>query len=641
MLQAIRDRAQGWIAWVIVILITIPFALWGIQEYLGIGGPPVKASVNDKKITEREFENSYRQYRESIKRQMGSNYRPEMIDEGLLREEVLNAMISSELMYQFASGMGMRLGDQMVQDFISQQPAFQVDGKFDLAMYERGLQSQGLTAAGFVEQVRRVMLIEQLHRAITDSAILTTTELEENIRLRWQRRKAAYMTVPTEQYLNKVLVEAAAIEEFYQQQQSSFMAPERVRLDYIELDIERIAKTLQADDATLRSYFDGHMDSYATREQRRASHILIATPEGGSADDIAVARATAEEALKRVQGGESFAAVAKELSEDPGSKDAGGDLDFFEAGVMDENFEEAAFKLSKGEISDIVKTPFGFHIIKLTDIRPAVKPPFAKVREQVKDDYLESEAERLFYEYAEKLANLSYENPDSLEPAANALGVKIQKSDWITRDGGNGIVASPKVLRAAFSDGVLLDGLNSEIVELGNEHILVLRVVEHEEQALKPLDAVKPDIESYLRQQQAAAEAKKSGQKLLQQLQSGKSMQQVASSAGLSVKQADGVARNNRELPQEVVGNIFRMPHPSADQPVFSGVELRSGDYVLIALQDITDGTMEDVAIDARRALRDGLLERNGNSYVGHMIENLMNGAEIEIAGTKAQEITE
>ncbi len=638
MLQAIRDRAQGWIAWVIVILITIPFALWGIQEYLGIGGPPVAASVNDHKITKREFEDTYRQYRANIKRRAGSDYRPELIDDELLRKEVLGAMISSDLTRQFATRLGMRVGDQVVQEFIRQQPAFQVDGQFDIERYELALQRQGMSEAEFVEQVRTAMLNEQLQRAISDSAILTTTELEENVRLRWQQRKIEYITIPAKHFTDKVLVEAAAIEEYYQQHQDSFMSPERVRLEYIELDIKNIAATLNADEETLRGYYEGHKNDYAPREQRRASHILIATTDDASADDIAVAREKAETALKRVQAGESFAAVAKELSQDPGSKDAGGDLDFFEAGVMDKSFEDAVFKLAKGEISGVVQTPFGFHIIKLTDIRPVVAPPFIEVQEQVKKDYLESEAVRLFYDYSTQVANLTYEEQDSLEPAAHALKIEVQKSEWITRDGGSGVLASPKVTAAAFSDDVLLDGRNSEIIELGAEHLLVLRAVEHEDASLKPLDKVQPEIEQQLRMQQASEKARERGQQLLGQLESGgKSLRQVASAEGVSLQQKDAVNRDNRELPIEIMRSLFRMPRPAEEKPVFAGVELESGDYAIIALQEITDGNMEGVTVQDRHNLLNALSERNGIGHISHLIENLRDSAKIEIDGATGQ----
>ncbi len=630
MLQAIRDRAQGWIAWVIVILITIPFALWGIQEYLGIGGPPVKASVNDHEITEREFEDSYRQYRESLKRQLGENYRPEMIDDALLRKEVLNALITSDLTRQFAGKLGMRLSDQMVQEFIRQQPAFQTDGKFDLELYERGLRMQGMAPAGFVEQVRRVMLIEQLNRAITDSAILTTTEMEESVRLLWQQRQGGYITIPAQQFADKVLIEAAAVEEYYQQQQNIFMAPERVRIDYIELDIQNIAATLEADEETLRGYYESHKDEYVTREQRRASHILIVM------DDMeAAAREAAEAALKRVQGGEEFAAVARELSQDPGSKDAGGDLDFFEAGVMEKSFDEAVFKLKKGEISGLVQTPFGFHIIQLTDIRPAIGPSFSEVKEQVKTSYLETEAQRLFYGYAEQLANLTYEDPDSLEPAAHALGVEVQTSDWLTREGGSGALAAPKVTAAVFSDDVLLDGRNSEIVELGAEYVMVLRVLEHEESTLKSLDMVRPEIEQRLRQQQASLKARERGQKLLEQLESGKGIEKIAAAERVELQPLEAITRDNRELPIEIMRSLFRMSYPTAEKPVFTGVELGSGDYALIALKSITEGSIDSLSVDDRRGLKEGLSRRNSTGYVEHLVDNLRASADIKISGDK------
>ena len=273
---------------------------------------------------------------------------------------------------------------------------------------------------------------------------------------------------------------------YYETNQQLFMAPERVKVEYIELDIANISATLKADEASLLGYYEQHKNEYVTAERRRASHILFALSEGPAAEADAL-QTGIESALERIRSGEEFAKVAKELSQDPGSAESGGDLGYFDKGIMDQAFEDAAFALSVGEVSEPVKSSFGYHIIKLTAVQEESGKSYDQVKDQIKAAYLKSEAEKLFYEYAERLSDLAYEDPDSLQPAADALGIETKISDWIERSGGSGLFASTKVTGAAFSDDVLLERHNSEAIEIGAEHILVLRVVEHEESSVRPV----------------------------------------------------------------------------------------------------------------------------------------------------------
>ncbi len=265
------------------------------------------------------------------------------------------------------------------------------------------------------------------------------------------------------------------------------MAPERVKVLYLELDLENIASTLEADEEAMLEYYDQHKSDYITEEQRSARHILIAVDATNDEAAESSARALADTALVRINGGEDFSAVAKELSQDPGTSDMGGDLGYFGKGEMDDAFDAAAFAMNEGAISEPVRTEFGFHIIQLTGIRPKQGKSFDEARDEVKVAHLKDQAERLFYEYAEKMNDQAYEDPDSLEPAAAVLNLEVSESGWFTRDGGEGIASSLKVASAAFSDDVLSGGHNSEVIELGAEHMVVLRILEHEELLSKNL----------------------------------------------------------------------------------------------------------------------------------------------------------
>jgi peptidyl-prolyl cis-trans isomerase D len=632
MLQSIRERAQGVIAWFIVILISVPFALWGIQEYLGVGSEPVVATVNGQEITEREFDQGYRDFRQSLRQRLGDKYRPEMLDEVRLKEEVLEAMIRNRIILQTSERLGLTVGDDFVREMILQIPSFQVDGRFNQDAYERGVRVQGLTPAGFEAQLRLGLVSEQLSKAISGSEFTTRDELQDLVRLRQQRREFEYLTIPTDAFTGSVSVDESEIQSHYETNQKDYMMDERVKLRYLDLEVDAIAKTLSVDGDTLLGYYEQNREQYMSPAQRAASHILITVDEGADEVTESAAREAAQAALDRVRGGEEFAVVAKEVSQDPGSADMGGDLGFFESGVMDKAFEDAVFSMQEGEISDPVRSQFGYHVIKLTGIRPPQGKSFDEARADVEKAYLRSEAERLFYEYAERLSDLAYEDPDSLEPAAEALGMKVAESDWMTRSGGEGVLASPKVIGAAFSEDVLLEGHNSEAIELSPQHIVVLRVAQHEEAAVRPLDMVRELISDQLKRRQAAVKVEEAGQSLITRMQEGASLQALAEESGYVLGEQREINRDERELPPELVQQVYTMARPADGGSSYGQVRLANGDSVLLVLHKVVDGTLEDAnEIGGEAAIISAMERSRGKSYFEHMQSNLRQAAEVEI----------
>ncbi|WP_428603256.1 SurA N-terminal domain-containing protein [Sedimenticola sp.] len=629
MLQSIRERAQGVIAWFIVILISVPFALFGINSYLGGGSEPVAATVNGQEITQREFEEGYRDFRTNLRQRLGDNYRPELIDEAKLRQEVLQLMIRNNLLMQKSEEMGLQVGDDLVRQVIGSLPGFQVDGRFNQDAYESGVRVQGLTPAGFEQQIRRGLISSQLSKAVTGSEFATQSELNRLVALRLQRRDFEYLTLPAANFLSGVEVSDDEVATYYAAHQNDFMAPERVKIRYLDLDVAGIAKTLTADDEALRAYYNENQSHYKSTEQRRASHILIPVEEGSDDAAVAKAKAEAEAILKRVRGGEDFAAVAKAESKDPGSVEEGGDLGFFETGVMEPAFDAVVFKLQPGEISDLVRTPFGFHIIRLTKI---LGKSFEDVRNEVQKDYLKAEAERIFYEYAERLGNIAYEEPDSLQPAADALGIEPKESDWFSRDGGQGVLGAPKVIAAAFSEDVLVSGHNSEAIELTPEHILVLRVVDHEEASIRSLDQVKQAIQDKLRVESAIKKAKQEGSELVSKLTKGATLAEIATEKGVKVEARKVISRDAQDVPADLVKQLFLMARPEGDAPVYGQLAMVSGDLALIALHTVTDGTLADAnELGGDAALKNALIQSRGKSYFQHLQGNLRTTADVVI----------
>jgi peptidyl-prolyl cis-trans isomerase D len=629
MLQSIREKAQGWIAWVIVILISIPFALWGIQEYLGVGSAAVKVTVNDRDITDQEFESDYRRFRDQLRQQMGSSYRPDLLDDKMLREEVLASVIRSELVYQQAIDLNLRASDEILRELIKSNKAFQVGGIFNQSAYENATRRIGLTTDGYEMQMRQFLVSDQLTRAVTASEITTNKELGETLRLINQRRKTSYIIVPAKQFLAAAKPKQEDVEAYYNANKSTFMSPERVKLEYLELDIKNLAKTVKVDDDELRLYFEQNQKEYQVPEQRRASHILITLDASADEATKNKARATAEAALKRVKSGEDFAKVAKDLSQDPGSAKEGGDLGFFGKGIMDKEFEKVVFALHKGAISGLVKSQFGYHIIKLTDIKAPKGKSFDELKGELVEAYRKEQAGQIFYEYAEKLADLTYEDPDSLEPAADALGLKVSSSDWVGRDGGEGIFANGRVISAAFSEDVLVERHNSELLDLGEEHVLALRVVEHEQPQVKPLEQVRADIEQILKSGEASKQAELKSKELMELLKQGETLGKVATAHKAQLKQAVEVGRNSKDLPVEILQTLFKMPKPEGEVPSYAVTALASGDYAVIALQQVIDGSDAGMSEEDKSKLKASMERSIGEANSDHLVENMRDRSDI------------
>ncbi|MFC1602655.1 SurA N-terminal domain-containing protein [Pseudomonadota bacterium] len=637
MLQSIRDKAQGWFAWAIVILISVPFALWGIQEYLGVGAEPVMASVNDRDIKEREFENTYQRFRASLRQQLGDAYRADLFEESRLRDDVLQSMVRDELISQAADRMGLRISDVQVRSAIAGISAFQTNGQFDTAAYERVLRQQNYSTQEFQEQIRQALLIEQVTAALTSSELITQSELNEIKRLQDQKREISYLLLSSKDFVASGEANSEEIEAYYAANQNQFMLPERVRIDYLELQMSQLSEQVAPTEEELRQLFEDRQAEYVTQEQRRASHILIAIDEEGEEAESA-ARNKALEALKRLQNGEEFATLAKELSQDPGSAELGGDLGFVEPGMMDISFDKALFELAKGEISEPVRTDFGFHLIKITEVRAGSKKSFEDVKDALQAAYASTEAEGRFYKYSERLVDLAFEHPDSLEPVAEALGFGVVTSDWVSRTDANTIHGGNRAINAAFSEDVLIEGNNSELIEITPDHVMVLRVHDHEQAVVRPLDEVRDEIASILKQQKAGTLAEEKGKSLLPRLRQGEGMEQLAKELSVKTEEVRVVARGDNKLSTVILRHLFSMPRPESDATVFDGVSMPNGDFAVIALHKVEDGSLDGVGEKAVQALKASQLKAKGRDNFEFAVQLLKESAKVVINKPQEQQ---
>ncbi len=607
MLLAIRERVMGVVGWILLGILFIAFAFFGLNSYMQSSAVTYAALVNDVEITPRQQQRAYQNLRSRMQELMGDAYNPAMLDEATLKTAALQQLINDELLLQAAQSEGFAASDQQLAARINAIDAFKEDGVFSKEKYKRVLNLQGMSPAGFEWQLQRDIISDQLQSGILQTAAATRDDLQQAYMLQGQQRSFRYITIPVADFYAQVEVSDDDIKQYYDAHSDEFMTPERVRVQYLELDADSITVDNPVDEQALEALYNERSETYVEPEQRHARHILIQLPEDADAASTAAALQKAEDAIRRIKGGEAFDAVAREVSDDPGSAANGGDLGFFSRGLMTPAFEEVAFSLPVGQLSEPVKSPFGYHVIEVLEIKPETSTPLEDVRPELVKALQDEDRNNIFYERSEILTSLTFEQPDTLQGAADALGLEVRESDWISRDGGTGIAASEDIVEAAFSEDVLLNGNNSTPVEIGDEDVVVLRLLEHQDAARQPLDKISADVKQRLVDEKARLLAESKGAELLGSItEQGASLEDAAASLQKEVQQTGMVGRNAAEQPAPVVAKAFTLDAPVAGEPVYAGFALPQGDYVILALDEVKQGDLASLPEGARKqALRE------------------------------------
>jgi peptidyl-prolyl cis-trans isomerase D len=592
MLQTIRDRASGVVAYAIVILISIPFALWGINQYFGGGDALVVAEVNGNEIPLSAFTSQYQQQRRYLRSVMGGKL-PPGYDEAALKQNVIRGMVREALLAEDLERAGYRVSDGELARFIGSLPAFQDNGHFDRQRYERVLETQRRSKAQFEAELRGELRRSQFENGIRQSAFLPQPLQREYLRLKGQQRDIAYFVIPADVAKAREQITEAQIESYFKDHSGRFQTPERVKLAYVELDEAELLEDIDVDEAALRQFYEGQADRYMKAEERRARHILVKpkVAEGeGAVQAKEQAREQALELVERLRKGEDFAALARQHSDDQLSAPSGGELGVIARGDLEPNVDQALFGLAVEEISDPVESAGGFEILQVLEVKPAEQQPFEALRDRVEREYRQRLAERRFIDMADELLTLSYEQSDSLEPAAQALGLPTLTTGWVTRQGGEGIAANPKVREAAFSEDVLQAGRNSELVELSDTHVLVLRVAEHESAQTRPLEAVREEIRDILARETARKSALETGRAAVAQIRQGVPPGQVAEGHGRAVEELGFVPRTEANLPTQVLLKAFALNKPAAGEISAAGAQLPDGGYAVVVVHGVREG---------------------------------------------------
>jgi len=618
MLQAIRDKVTGWIAYGIIFLISIPFALWGVNSYLGGGEAAPAAMVNGEEITTRQLDQAYANYRQRIAQLFGGTIPESFGSEPVLREQVLGQLIEEFVLRQYAQQQRYRISDDELNKIIRSMDAFQRDGQFDTDIYQSQLRSLGYSPVGFEQELRISGSIEQFQDGIRETAFIVPVFKDRFSKLGNQTRKIRSLTYTVEQ--TTIQVDDAEIEQHYQSQANRYRIPEKVKVDYIELSLDSIKKNIEVRAEDVLARYQENQAAYTSAEIRDASHILIKVAEDGSADE---ALARIAEIRQRIVNGEEFSDLAREFSEDPGSSASGGSLGEIERGVMVQSFEAALFSMQVDQLSEPVKTAFGWHLIKLHSISGGETQSFESLKAGLEDEIKTELAETQVYDLVENLANLVYEQPDSLLPAAEQLGLSVQTSDWFERSMGEGIAAEPKIRQVAFSTEVLTQGLNSEAVELGNERVVFLRLKQREAASPQPLEQVRDKIKSELIQIKARAQSDEAGTQALAELKAGKTLDELAQEWSSSVSDLGFIRRNQADIDAAVRSRAFSMSRPDQGK-VYDGLSKASGEYVMLELSAVVSND----AVADNKSL-EGLSEGQANLEYQAIVKLLTSRAEI------------
>ncbi|MFV2031911.1 MAG: SurA N-terminal domain-containing protein [Gammaproteobacteria bacterium] len=598
MLQAIRDRVTGWIAYAIIILISIPFALFGVNSYLGGGQALPAATVNGVEISPRELDTAYASYRQRLAQIFGGAI-PESFDsEALLKDQALTQLIEATVLRTYAQEKRYRIGDDELNRLIRSMDDFKTEGEFNPSIYKAQLRSLGYSAAGFEQEFRQAQASGQLQTGIVATAFILPQSQNQFASLSNQTRKIRVLTRPTG--AASFELSDAEIEDYYQAQAALFMRPEQIKIDYLELNLERVKSSIEISEDVLLNRYQNTKDAFTVPESREASHILLSVDEGASQQESDEVRERILEIRQQIAQGADFASLAREFSQDPGSAADGGNLGEIEPGTMVQPFETALFAMRVGEISDPVKSSFGWHLIRLEAINEGGTKSFEEVRAELEDELRTEIAEGQIFDMVENLSNLTYEQSDSLLPAAEQLGLEVQTSDWFDRSAGTGIAAEAAVRNLAFSNDVLRQGLNSEAIELADNRIVFVRLNQQQPASQKSLEQVRDEIEQILTQRKGREINIEIGRQALQELKSGNNLDAIAADWGLEIIGRDFVSRDSPEFNPELLKRAFTMDKPEGGR-VFDGLSLASGAYSLIELSAVlsnNSGT-DDAAVKA------------------------------------------
>jgi peptidyl-prolyl cis-trans isomerase D len=636
MLLKLREKTSGWIAGAIVILLAIPFALVGVGDYFSTRTDTWVAKVGEVEIGQDQFRSRFEEYRQQVRRSMGEAFDPRQLEQPAVRRRVLDRMVDEELLRQAASELGVVVPASELQREIAGISAFQVDGRFDPSQYRLLLASQNMSPLGFETRLRRDMEANALPSRISESSFASSTDVDRFVALRDQRRDVRYLLIDGPALDAMAQPDDQQLAAFHAEHADRYVTDETVEIEYVLLDAAALDIPAEADEATLRRRYEEQQARYVEPEQRLASHLLIRVPANADADAQRDAQMRAATLAQQARAGDTdFAELAREHSQDPGSRATGGDLGWLEPGITDPAFETALFAMQPGTISEPVRSEEGWHVIHLREVREGDERPFDDVREELAQQFREGERERVFNELAGRMIDAVYRDPTALVTTADELGLEIQRAGPFGRVGGDSEISThPAVLEAAFSEEVLIEGNVSDPLDLGEGRMAAIRAIEHHRARPIPLEEIREQVALEWRQAQRIEQAEARAEAALQQLVAGTPLQQLADDLGAEVQEANDVGRMAPGIDPSITAEAFRLAHPSEEAASRGRVDLGDARHAVIEVLAVRDGDPSTIGSAERNALRDQL----GQLLAASEVEGLMQSLRTQIPVRVAEE---
>lgn len=616
MLERIREGSQGIVAKSILGLVILTFAISGIGSYINSQADTTLAKVNDVEIGQQAFDTAYQNERARMEQQFGAMVEQLMADESYVanfRKGILDRLIVEELQRQNAASLGIRVGDEQINKTILAMPEFQIGGQFNQDTYVAILRQAGYTPASFREYMRQQMASNQYSGAVFGTEFVLPSEEAAFNKLNAQTRSFDMIEFDVNALKADIVPEQAELESYFSANKLMYQTPEKVAVEYVLIDSALIANDVQVSEQEVEEYYDSNLLDYTQEEQRRLSHILVET-----ADD---AEDKINQAKVKLDAGEDFALVAKEFSTDTFSAENGGDLEWVEQGVMGDNFDQAAFALANvGDVTDVVETDFGFHIIKLTELKAEEVKPLAEVAEEIKNTIAQDKSSELYVEAQTKAVETAFEIPDTLEDAAQAAGLTMQSTELLTRAQLPGVLSQIAVANQLFDQNFIAEGINSDLIELSEDKSVLVRVIEHQAAQQQSLEEVKDTITQVVTTNKAKELATEKAQQALAQVQAGGSL----ASQGIVVRK-DDVLRSDMGLDSNVRTTLFSLAKPAEGQTEYAMVSKANGNAVVIGLDKVGASTAT---------------ESNNSAQLASLVNRIVSQAYVEAMKSNADIVT-
>ena len=632
MLITIREKASGVIGWTVAGVIILVFAVWGIGSYFEGVSEIIVATADKIEINQQTYQQAMSDRRRRLVQMMGRNVDAELFSSTAFKRQVVEELIDTTLQNETLHASGFRISDAQLAALIQNTAVFHTDGQFDRDRYELLVQNAGMTIQGYESYQRQQGVVDQLVRGLGQSAIVSGNSIDKAWKLLDQRRIASYTTLEFDNFLDDIQVSEAAIEKEYQANLDGYFEPASIQVDYLKLSVEDLGAKLDVDEADILRMYEDNPDRYRQPGSRSVSHILLSVSPDAADAQIDQVRRSASEIVARARGGESFASLAEVNSDDKGSAKRGGELGVIRPGTMVKPFEDAVFEMVEGEISEPVRTQYGFHVIRLDRITESTVQSLDQVRSEIEAEVRRLRAEEQFNELAEILGSTVFEQPDSLEPAADYLGVKVMRSEWFTQDAGTGIAEFQGVRDAAFGNEVLIDGLNSELIEIDQDNLVAVRKVDYRARRQLDLDEARPELEKRLRAVEASDRMEKAGEDLVARLKSGADWDELLIAHKLArVRLPEATETLLEPLEQVVARVVYAALVPLSGQIVYGGERISPARYAIYRLERVEFGDPANASKEDRLGVEKVLLSRWGGEMVIGWRQGLRQVAKVQI----------